>query len=279
VFDPGHTTGGGQNLAGTWPLVGVLAAAVVLAPWLAGLGGMLVASGRVAGALANGERTFTGSRVVSFVSTAVFYAVAAVMWSLVTRRLRVVETEVLARRARDEVARTLHDGVLQTLALVERRTNETDPELAAEARASDRELRAWLYGGGQREPDTLEARLRQAATRVAARFDLPVTVNALVEREPRADVADAVVGAVGEALANAAKHAGAGRVVVFAEVDDEGAVFASVRDDGCGFDVGAARRAGRGLVRSIDERIVGLGGRVELVSRPGDGTEVRMWAT
>lgn len=283
VFEPGHTLDNSQNLAGMWPLVSVLAAAVVLAPWLAGIGGVVVASGRFFDSLANGERSFPASRVVSFASTAVFYLVAAIVWSLVTRRLRLVETEVLTRRARDEVARTLHDGVLQTLALVERRAATTDPELAAEARASDRELRAWLYGGsgarGEREPDAFDVRLRDTAARIAARHDVPVTVNVLADRAPRAEVAHAVAGAVGEAVTNAAKHAGAGRVVVYAEVDDDGAVFASVRDDGRGFDVDAARRAHRGLVRSIDERVAAVGGRVEIVSGPGQGTEVRLWAT
>lgn len=280
VFTEGHTLDGSQNLAGMWPLVSVLAAAVVLAPWLAGVGGVVVASGRFFDALANGERSFPASRVVSFASTAAFYLVAAIVWSLVTRRLRLVETEVLTRRARDEVARTLHDGVLQTLALVERRAATTDPELATEARASDRELRAWLYGGGvEREPDAFDVRLRDVAVRIGARHDLPVTVNVLADRGPRAEVAHAVAGAVGEAVTNAAKHAGAGRVVVYAEVDDDGAVFASVRDDGHGFDVDVARRAHRGLVRSIDERVASVGGRVEIVSAPGQGTEVRLWAT
>lgn len=280
VFDAGHTLDGSQNLAGTWPLLAVLVAASALAPWVAGLGGAAVAAGRVLGGLVNGEPSPSGSRVVSFLSTAVFYAVAAVMWSWLARRLRLVETEVLARRARDDVARTLHDGVLQTLALVARRTSTVDPELAAVARTSDRELRAWLYGrAADGERADLAARLRAAADRVAAGYDLPVTVNVLADTEPRPAVADAVVGAVGEALTNAAKHAAATRVVVYVEADDDGAVFATVRDDGCGFDAMAARAAGRGIVRSIDERLALVGGRAELVSAPGEGTEVRLWAT
>ena len=60
-------------------------------------------------------------------------------------------------------------------------------------------------------------------------------------------------GAVREAVTNAAKHAGAAKVVVFAEVDDDGALFVSVHDDGCGFD--PARRAGDG--RAARARSVG----------------------
>ena len=278
VFVAGHTTGNGQNLAGEWPLVGILAAAISLAPWAAVVGAVGVASGRLLGALANGEPAPAGARLLSFAATAVFYAVAAFVWSLVSRRLRLVETEVLARRARDDVARTLHDGVLQTLALVERRAAAADPELAAVARASDRELRAWLYGAAHGDRRGLDARVRAAAERATVGADLALTVNVLADTEPSTATVDALVGAIGEALANVSKHAAAGRAVVFVEVDDSGAAFASIRDDGCGFVPAAGRAAGRGLVRSIEERLSLVGGRSEIVSAPGEGTEVRLWA-
>jgi len=279
VFVAGHTHGNGQNLAGTWPLVAILAASTSMAPLTSALGAAVVATGRVFGALANGERNMAHDRWVSFAATAAFYTIAAVVWALVTRRLRVVETEVVTRRARDEVARTLHDGVLQTLALVDRRSRERDPDLAALARTSDRELRAWLYGGSSDDRQGFDARVRHAGDRVAAGYDVPVTVNVLSETEPRPDVADALVGAIGEALVNAAKHAHATRVVVFAEVDPDGSVFASVRDDGCGLDPVVARAAGRGIARSIDERLASVGGRVELARGADGGTEVRLWAS
>ena len=65
---------------------------------------------------------------------------------------------------------------------------------------------------------------------------------------------------------------------MFVEVDDDGTVFASVRDDGHGFDVDAAR-AGHGLDESIVARIRDVGGRSEIVSSAGSGTEVRLWST
>jgi signal transduction histidine kinase len=244
------------------------------------IGALVVATGRLAAALANGEPWPwpPNDRLVSFTSTFVYYGAAALLWSLVTQRLRVVETEVADRRARDQVARTLHDGVLQTLALVERRVAATDPDLAATARASDRELRSWLHGTGVTDRRSLDARLRHRADDVAAAYDLPITVNVVAEVEPRPEVLDAVVGALGEAITNAAKHAKATKVVVFVEVEEDGAVFGSVRDDGVGLDPAMARQAGRGIVGSIDERMATVGGRAELVSAPGSGTEVRVWA-
>jgi signal transduction histidine kinase len=65
---------------------------------------------------------------------------------------------------------------------------------------------------------------------------------------------------------------------VFVETDDDGDVFASVRDDGCGFDTSESR-TGLGVDHSIIGRIRDVGGRAEVVSTPGSGTEVRVWST
>jgi signal transduction histidine kinase len=53
--------------------------------------------------------------------------------------------------------------------------------------------------------------------------------------------------------------------------DDE-AILIEVADDGQGFDPGSAR-AGIGL-SAMRERVEGLGGKIEISSRSGDGTEV-----
>ncbi len=281
VFEPGHAFGGGQNLAGNWPLVASIAGAIALGPVWGTVAGVLASSGRFVGALANGVRDFPSDRILSLTSSAVFYGVGALVFGALGRRLREVEDEVALRRARDQVARRLHDGVLQTLALVDRRTRDHDPELAAVARASDRELRSWLFHGvdDREQGGTLEERLRRAADQVARLHDLAVTVSVLDDPdEPLADdaVLDALTGAAGEALTNVAKHAGATRAVVFAEVED-GMAFVSVRDDGRGFDPDA-RTDGRGIEVSIVGRMHDIGGRVEISSRPGGGTEVRMWS-
>ena len=79
-------------------------------------------------------------------------------------------------------------------------------------------------------------------------------------------------------MANALEHAAPSRIVVFVETDDDGDVFASVRDDGCGFDIGG-QRIGHGVDQSIVARMHDVGGRAEVVSTPGTGTEVRVWST
>jgi ligand-binding sensor domain-containing protein/signal transduction histidine kinase len=75
-----------------------------------------------------------------------------------------------------------------------------------------------------------------------------------------------------EALNNAARHAGAGRVdVVIALGPDR--LRIEVRDDGQGFDAGASSD-GHGL-ETMRRRALELGGRIEITSRPGEGTVVR----
>ena len=60
---------------------------------------------------------------------------------------------------RAEIATHLHDGVLQTLALIQRRAGD-EREVAALARRQERELREWLYGGGRpRSEDSSDAGL------------------------------------------------------------------------------------------------------------------------
>jgi signal transduction histidine kinase len=86
----------------------------------------------------------------------------------------------------------------------------------------------------------------------------------------------ALTGAAGEAMVNAGKHGHAAKVQVYVEPDDTGGVFCSVKDDGQGFDPSSTVE-GIGLSRSIRGRVSEVGGRVEIVSAPGDGTEVLLW--
>jgi signal transduction histidine kinase len=80
-----------------------------------------------------------------------------------------------------------------------------------------------------------------------------------------------------EALRNATRHSNASRAEVALRCGDDGTLELSIADNGCGFNVtDAQRRTGLGLV-SIDERVRLVGGRVQVQSRPGHGTELRVW--
>jgi signal transduction histidine kinase len=257
------------------PDIAALATGTAFGPWWGAAAGALIGLGRVSGAFADKAALKPGD-VLSVLATMVFMALAGFLFGFITRLLRRVETEVVAVKARADVARTLHDGVLQTLALVERRTRESDPELASVARQSDRQLRAWLFHGDEESGD-LSSRLHAAADRVSAQFDIPITVSLVVDDDIRleANLAHALAGAAGEAMMNAAKHASPSTIVVFAEVDEDNA-FVSVRDDGCGFDPATAQR-GQGLNQSIEARMAEVGGRAAITSAPGEGTEIQLW--
>ena len=275
VYKRPHAFGGGQNLAGSIPDIAALATGTAFGPWWGAAAGALIGLGRVSGAFADKAPLKPGD-VLSVLATMVFMALAGFLFGFITRLLRKVETEVVAVKARADVARTLHDGVLQTLALVERRTRDSDPELASVARQSDRQLRAWLFHGNDESGD-LSSKLHAAADRVSAQFDIPITVSLVVDDDIHLEphLSHALAGAAGEAMMNAAKHASPTQIVVFAEVDDDSA-FVSVRDDGCGFDPTTAQR-GQGLNQSIEARMAEVGGRAAITSAPGEGTEIQLW--
>ncbi len=77
-----------------------------------------------------------------------------------------------------------------------------------------------------------------------------------------------------EAVANAVRHADAGMVSLTLSAV-EGALLLEVHDDGRGFDRDALRTSALGLV-AMEERAAALGGRLRIVSQPGDGTTIRL---
>ena len=264
-----------QTLASAWPLAGLMTAGVAFRSRGGAIAGAAIGLGRVIGELLEPLR-WSDRDTVSSASTIVLYALAGGLAGFVTARLRAAERRISLAQAREEVARTLHDGVLQTLAIVQRRTD--DPGLVRLARDQERDLREYLFGTGATlgAGGDLGGRLRQAAALFEDRFGgtARVVVADDIPDLP-GPVVDALAGAVGEALANAGKHGGASSATVYAEPTD-GSVFCSVKDDGTGFDP-AAVVEGEGLRRSVRGRIAEVGGRVEVDGRPGRGTEVRCW--
>lgn len=278
VFEPGHVFATSQSIATQWPLLSMATAGVAYGPVVAGLLGLSIGPGELAGALLNEFDRWGTPQRVSIVATSLFYAVLGAVFGWQARLLKRVEGEIADRRARDEVGRVLHDTVLQTLALVERRSATADPDLAAAARQADQDLRAFLFGTAGTVVDDLEGRIRREVERVRVGHETPVSVSVLDDdcRVSGHDQ-DLIARAVGEAVANALEHASASRIVVFAETDERGQVFASIDDDGVGFDP-AAPRSTHGLDESIVARIESIGGRVEITSTAGSGTEVCIWS-
>ncbi len=276
VYDAAHTLSREQNLGVAWPLAGVLAVAAAHGPVRGIVVGVLLGLMRTVSTVANHPDPLVAADIQNLITTIFNFGLAGWAGGLLARLLREAETRISAARAREEVARTLHDGVLQTLAIVERRAG--DPSLAKLAREQERDLRAFLFDAEDAPligAGSLGASLRAVAGTFEDRFGARATV--LVPDDlpaMRDEVITALAGAVGEALTNAGKHGDCSRATVFVEPQD-GQVFCSVKDDGAGFDP-ATVEPGQGITDSIIERIIEVGGDVEITSRPGGGTEVEL---
>ena len=174
---------------------------------------------------------------------------------------------------RADVAAHLHDSVLQTLALIQRSSN--DPATVSRlARAQERDLRTWLFEDPTGGATTLAAALRAAAAAVEDDHGVHVDVVCVGDPELEETLRPLVLAAR-EAMANAARHSGAGSVDVYAETTPA-AVEVFVRDRGRGFDPATVGADRQGLRSSIIGRMERHGGTAEVRSTAGSGTEVRL---
>ena len=198
---------------------------------------------------------------------------AIVPWSNATMRTLGRERALKEREEeRADMTAHLHDGVLQTLALVQ--LHSTEPETVFTlARSQERELRDWLYQTRVGSDRSVGAGLKAIAAEVEDAHGRPVEVVTVGDVRPSAQT-DALLDATRQALVNAVTHGGE-PVSVYCEAGgDQVEVF--VRDHGDGFDVDAVPPDRLGIRESIVGRVRRRGGTVDIVSRPGWGTEVRM---
>ncbi|MFG3263212.1 MULTISPECIES: MacS family sensor histidine kinase [Streptomyces] len=213
---------------------------------------------------------------------------------------RALEIEA-ATRERERLARDIHDSVLQVLAMVQRRGAVIGGEAAELGRmAGEQEvaLRTLVSRGlvpvSRVSRDTAEGAVVLAVDE-GDEEDGPVDLRTLLApfaaarvnlAEPGAPVllapaaARELAAAVGAALDNVREHAGEqARAWILVE-DEPDAVIVTVRDDGPGIAAGRLAQAegeGRlGVAQSIRGRLRDLGGGAELVSTPGQGTEVEL---
>lgn len=203
-------------------------------------------------------------------------ALAIAPWLLRLNRELIAERAGREREAeRSEIAAHLHDSVLQTLALIQQRS-EPGSEVARLARGQERELREWLFrsgDGGSGAPrgtvaDELQAHAALLEHDFAVRFETVGVGAEVVVPEP-------IVAAAREAMLNAARHAG-GQVTVYAEVTP-GRVSIDVTDRGVGLNLDTLPDGRMGVRESILGRMARAGGTATIVPGPGGkGTSVRL---
>jgi len=237
--------------------VGTLLGAGLIVLWLTGV---IEFAGRVA--------------LAALVVAVALTLISAPFWRATFNRLG---AERVARARADEradVAAHLHDSVLQTLALIQK---SDDPEQVGRlARRQERELRDWLSDNEPSRPDErLADALRAAAADIEDSHGAPIDAVVVGDAELNERL-EALVAASREALTNSAKFASdGGPVRLYAEIEKSGArVF--IDDRGPGFDPKSIPADRHGVRESIIGRMERYGGKAEIRSDSGDGTEVEL---
>jgi PAS domain S-box-containing protein len=205
----------------------------------------------------------------------------------VTERIRAEEVLSEIRRAeRRRIARDLHDmalqdlsGALQSLRLTHLRSRNTgadldfEEELEALGRATSG-LRGAIYDL-RHETERPFVKSVESLVELNRQLTPERTTALMIEdgfpEELPEEVSVELLRVLREALTNARRHSGARNVEIRLRAEDE-ALVAAVIDDGRGFH-SASTRTGVGLV-GMGERVEGLGGKIEVSSRPGEGTRV-----
>jgi signal transduction histidine kinase len=198
-------------------------------------------------------------------------------WFRIGRELMIARQDKVRAEERLEIASRVHDSVLQTLALIQRRAD--DPQQVVQlARVQERELRALLFEGkapGGTDPDsTLADAVRRIQQDVEARYGIPVEAVTVGDCELD-DGLNALMAAAREATVNSAKWSGASVISLFAEVEP-GEVSVVVRDRGKGFDPDAVPADRKGVAESVRGRMSRHGGKATITSAAGEGTKVSL---
>ena len=269
---------GGPTVPMAWIAAPVVAAALFRGQRLAA-GTALLIGGADVGIRGRLSEVAINETVLLLLAGLVIGYAASLAVDAEERTQRAAQIEAAARE-RERLARSIHDSVLQVLAMVQRRSVELGGDAAELGRLAG-EQEATLRALVSSTPDALGhggADLRGELARFAAphvSLASPATAVPL----PRTHVVE-VGAAVGAALDNVRAHCPPGtRVWVLVE-DEASIVRVTVRDEGPGFDHGRlaeAAAAGRlGVARSICGRVRDLGGTAAVRSWPGGGTEVEL---
>ncbi len=281
IYDGPHP----QTFVSAWPLCAAIAAGSLHGATVGAVSGAVMGVANGVGIAVFDPGGLDG-HWMSVLGTMVLLTVAGLFAGRVTAALQ--RAEMISARAtvREDVARQLHDGVLQTLAAVQRRSD--DASLVDLARDQELDLRHYIDDDRVRGPlaadrlgtaeatadvvGAVRATLTAAERRTGLRCELVIIDTATT---PGAARVDALCGAVAEAITNAHKHADASRVVVCLDVEPRGGTLCTVNDDGCGFDP-ASTTEGVGISRSIRARLDEVGGSAVIHSSQGHGTEVQV---
>ncbi|MFF4351232.1 GAF domain-containing protein [Streptomyces sp. NPDC001530] len=218
-----------------------------------------------------------------------FAGQAALALELAERRRDAEQLALL--QDRDRIARDLHDLAIQrlfaagmTLQSTQRFVDHPEAVERLSRTVDDLDdtikiIRSTIFGlrthgGGAKEDSGLRGRASEAVKASATSFGFApaLRIEGLVDTDVPGDVADHALAVLGEALSNAARHAGARSVDVHLRCAG-GELALTVTDDGCGVPDGVARSG----LRNLEERAHALGGSLTLGERREGGGTRLVW--
>ncbi|MGH3508671.1 MAG: MacS family sensor histidine kinase, partial [Nocardioidaceae bacterium] len=265
-----------------WVMASVLAWAIRFG-WVAGVSTAVLMSAADVAFRTNRNGTTWGNIFLLLLGAGIVGYAATLVRDAAEARAR-AERIAAAMQERARLARVVHDGVLQVLALVQKRGHELGGDAAELGRlAGEQEiaLRALVQGDAyaqRRGAPAVEGATVDLVAELERLQSATVTVSGPggVLRVP-SHFAGELLAVVRACLDNVTKHVGPGaRAWVLLE-DLGQRVAITVRDEGPGIATGRldeARDEGRlGVAESIRGRMADLGGTAELRTRPGQGTE------
>lgn len=197
---------------------------------------------------------------------------------LTALRRRLVETQDAERR---ELEHNIHDGAQQYLTALNVQIGlagmlvRRDPARGRQALAKARDLSSQVIGSiedlaqGIYPPELAENGVAEALRARSVAMPFRVEIAGSSSRFPP-EVEAAAYFTCLEALQNAVKHSRASNVHVRIHEDSDAFSF-EVTDDGVGFEPASVESGG---LRNMGDRLIALGGSVEITSRPGGGTSV-----
>jgi signal transduction histidine kinase len=280
VDSPARIGAGAATLPAFWVAAPVLACAVAGGPWAGMAAGLvIVGADLLEHPQLNPGNTFDGVVLLLIAGGLVGYVVR--LGAQAEKAARRAAGREAAVAERERLARSIHDSVLQVLALVSSRGRALGgaaAELGCLAAEQEAALRALVTAGTTEQQDGGLLDVRAIAQPLAgARITVSCPASPVLLPEPTARALGAAAAA---AVDNVRRHAGPDARCWILLEDDAVGVLLTVRDDGCGMPSGrlaeAAATGRLGVAQSIIGRLESVGGAASVVSAPGSGTEVEL---
>ena len=199
--------------------------------------------------------------------------------------IRIAQRElekVVALDERRRLARDIHDGMAQDLAFIVQQADATSgragappvmADIATAARRALDESRGVIAALVRPTDEPLDHALARVAEEAAGRWGTPVEARGASGLELAVPAREALLRIVGEAVTNAARHGRAKRIEVV--LTEHPQLHVCISDDGVGFDAASLEhKRGRHGILGMRERAEEIGGRLDVRSAPGVGTEI-----